>query len=389
MPEQMTPLDVLEYGRESPLAHWVRQAPRPSWCTVLLVLLAAVALASFWADHDPWVVQQFFGPSSSTLVGWTLTPDGHQILPPASPPTAAPRGHASGTYGSPDTTHIVVANPPNPIRTYDAGGRMIGEQPLDHVVYEGGDAVVAFSPDGVNCAVADNGCLNLIDLATGHRSAPQLDAHACCRHLLYMPDGKRLLWLDPLTVHFHSTAWPVMAIDARLNRVVATTRLTGWTDGNGGIIASPDGRHVAIFNGDATADVLDATTLASLSHLTGCSAGYSAAPFSPDGSRMVTVAQNVNAVELRETRGWVPSSTIRDPAGAFVRFSDAVFAGDADHVLTATTTGLIRLWHRRRPEAAWGVVALPGLWVAVIASAAALASTANDLRRWAKPALSR
>ena len=92
-------------------------------------------------------------------------------------------------------------------------------------------------------------------------------------------------------------------------------------------------------------------------------------------------------VEVFETAGWQRLSSIDVPLAAPLRrqLVEVAFAGDAEHLLTSTN-GAVQLWHRRRPEPEWGIIALPQCWLTIALGVALFAFAARDLLRYCSPA---
>jgi len=193
------------------------------------------------------------------------------------------------------------------------------------------------------------------------------------------PDGRRLL-----VTHDARRADALTALDLSTGKPAATTRPVD-PPGRSAVTWSPSGRHILLL-GDSGLEILDAVTLRPRRLIAEVSAPFAGVTFSPDGSRAI-ILDRTGAygprVEFLSAATWNPTSTIADPLGStHGRFTDAVFVGDAGHVLTSTDQGYVQLWRRRRPEPAWGIVALPQTWVAGVLSLGVLVSVWRDLARF-------
>ena len=234
----------------------------------------------------------------------------------------------------------------------------------------------AFSPDGKTLAVADYGSLCLIDAATGELRTPAVTTGGNFNGIWFAPSCDRVL-----SLHDTSRRDVMTSTDAATGKPLATTRprslgfgtVLGWT---------PDGRRIIAF-GSTRLDVYDATTLQPLHGLPDHERPYSGVQFSADGSRAVALrVQTENALELLDTTTWTPTSVLRTARGAGW-YRDAVFVGVGhDRMLTLTDQGLAQLWRLRRPEADWGVLALPRCWLAIGLTAALLTFAVRDIVRF-------
>jgi WD40 repeat protein len=240
----------------------------------------------------------------------------------------------------------------------------------------------AFSPDGATFAfqVADQ--LHLIDPSTGAPRRPPIALDERTWGIGFAPDGKRLL------VHTQGAraVMRLIAIDPATGDTVARTPLSSFIGWGIPFQFSPDGRRLILQDSGETL-LFDAATLAPLAGPTapGRRGRGAKATFSPDLTRALTIVAP-GRVEVLETSTWRPVSAVDVPLPAPRRqVVDTAFVGDADHVLTSTN-GDLTLWRRRRPEAEWGIIALPQCWLAIILTAAFATSAARDVLRFYSPA---
>jgi len=238
-----------------------------------------------------------------------------------------------------------------------------------------------FSPDGKTFAYSDNSLLQRLDVATGRLAPSPTDLGGYCYALWYAPDGRRIYALND--VGNHRKNMTLAEIDPHSGRVLKTA--TRIFDAEPSITTSPNGRQIVFFDWNGSMDIFDAATLGVIRHLNDAGYhGYSNVPFSPDGSRAVVVPEMAGGfIQVLDTRTWLPTSTITDEwNGGSGRFSDAMFVDDTAHVLTTTDRGNYQLWHRSRPEGAWGLIMLPMFWLAAAATVAWVSSLWRDLKRW-------
>jgi WD40 repeat protein/serine/threonine protein kinase len=161
--------------------------------------------------------------------------------------------------------------------------------------------VMAISGDGLLVAIAANDSsfkkslprvpdfdfweVRVYELATGREKMTQVTPYADIFSLAFSPNGRRLLM---------DTGRGVEVIDAATGQEVLTLRGKGWdnldTDHN--VAFSPDGRHIAARSKDGEVTVCDATTgkeALSLQPANGKLVGpISSFAFSPDYSRIAT-----------------------------------------------------------------------------------------------------
>ena len=289
-------------------------------------------------------------------------------------------GHAA--FFSPDSKLVVInMGGPTPIRIHSTiDGHLVATQANPIGFWASGDMPATFSPDGRSLAFSTGSTLQQIDALTGQPLVAPVRLSGSCWRLWYGLDGRRLYSLSNSSTTSGS-AMTLSAIDSGTGRPVATAKTI--FDLSPRVAFSPDGRELILSQWLGSIDVFDSARLAGLGSVPGRASGYSGAPFSPDGSRAVAIVSSAPAtIDVLDTRTWRPASSIHDP---WSQFSDAVFVRDSAHLLTATGSGTIRLWYRRRPEAMWGLIALPAFWVALCTALIWLISLRRDIRLWNMP----
>jgi WD40 repeat protein len=113
---------------------------------------------------------------------------------------------------------------------------------------------VGFAPDGRTLAVRDEGgTARLYELATG-RERGRFALKNPVRSLLFMPDGRRLVWGEGQS---DICIWDLAA-------GCAVCRLRGHQGWVGALAVSPDGRTLASGSGDSTVLLWDLTGVSAL-----------------------------------------------------------------------------------------------------------------------------
>lgn len=287
-------------------------------------------------------------------------------------------GHA---WFSPDNRFVVVQMwDPNPVRIWSAtDGDPISEFILPNS--DGAQINAAFSPDSTTLAVADDGWLYLVDPATATLRHPPVELGAA-HGVWFAPDTHTVvIWHDA------PTGKMLTAVDTSSGAITASMPQTGnaitshyhWLPV---LRWSPDGRQVVLLTMEAGAQVRDATALQPIVRLSNHLPTRSFAFFSPDGLRAITAYPYVVGLELRAIDDWRVTSII--PGNDPWPILDAKFINGATRVLTARQNGVVELWRLRRPEAAWGVIALPQFWIAAVLALGFFLSAGRDIRRWAR-----
>lgn len=239
----------------------------------------------------------------------------------------------------------------------------------------------AFSPDGATLAYGNYGSLHLINTATGNTSSPPLKLPGNFEGLWMAPDGRRIIALTSGGMG----ASDLTAVDLANGQALATTRAALGSSPDR-LEWSPDRQQVVLTGWAGFVEVLNALTLKSTHQFNGkLPANSPNNILSPDGSRAATIDRTGYPharVEFFDASTWSATSAIDERRRGYIgHFRDVAFIGDAAHVLTATDIGQVHLWRRRRPEAWWGVAALPAFWVAAIATVLFVAGALRDVRR--------
>jgi hypothetical protein len=238
----------------------------------------------------------------------------------------------------------------------------------------------AFSPDSKTLALEIDQTLFLIDPATGLPRMPPISLSLLCRRteeLIFTPDGARLIVLGDIVPQ--QILIPIDVASGQLGTIVRL-RSFGFRDPPRW---SPDGRWLLLNSYDGQF-LFDATTLTPHASQPPPRKQFT---FSPDFARAAVIA-GPGRVEIVETKGWQTLSTIDvplPPSGRARQVVAATFAGDGEHLLTSTN-GDLNVWRRRRPEAEWGIIALPQCWAVIVLGMALFLSAARDLLRFVSPA---
>jgi WD40 repeat protein len=281
-------------------------------------------------------------------------------------------------FSSDSSKFVIRMNGPVPARIRSSSdGHLVAEQ-RDLSKGFGGAIQGGFSPDAKTFAFSNGQWLQCIDTGTGSPALSAVALPGTCEQLWYARDGAHLYALTD--IWGSTVGGSLLAIDSQRGTTGATTQASSAD--NTAVAWSPDGGQIVLSHFGPNLEVFDATALRNKRQIAGRQLGYSDDPFSPDGWRAVAICEWPAKVDVLETKTWRPVSVLRDPSGMHGNFSDAIFVGDSAHLLTATDVGTIQLWFRRRPEAVWGVIALPQFWIAFAAVVAWAFSLRRDLRRW-------
>jgi len=113
---------------------------------------------------------------------------------------------------------------------------------------------------------------------------------------------------------------------------------------------SPAGDHLCLLAADGSARLWERSTSAAGAKLG--EAKLSAAVFSPDGSRLLTVSGTNPVVTVWDARSGAKAVSLPSKAGVVTA---AALSPDGSHILTGTRTGAIRCWKRAGNEKSWAM----------------------------------
>lgn len=279
---------------------------------------------------------------------------------------------------SPDSRFVVVKmRDPNCVRVWSAAdGKLISEFMPIHS--DGGEIDGTFSPDSANFDFVDDGWLYLIDPTTAVLRFPPIELGEAYG-IWFSPDSRTaVVW------HETSTGKMLSAVDAGSGAITASMPQSGspsishyfWLSD---LRWSPDGRQAVLISRTHSLQVRGSNALQPTTTLRNRTPTLSFNFFSPDGSRALAITHRL---EIISTDDWRVTSVIPHKDHPWIL--DAKFIGDTTRILTARQNGEVELWRLRRPEAVWGVIALPQFWMAAVAILAFAVSAGRDLWRWAR-----
>jgi WD40 repeat protein len=273
-------------------------------------------------------------------------------------------------YFSPDSSQCVIRTTGSlPVRFRSTrDGSVMAEHVLENGTSNGFDG--AFSPDGKTFACVCYGWLYLIDPTNGSLRLPPIHVHGNDSGIWYSPDGRRvLLMLD------RNLANALVAVDADSGNIVATSPTAGGSGSQMTWLANT--HQMALGFWSDILEIHDAATLRRMNTINTNRVWR----FSTDQSRFVGKASS-GTLQLFSTSNWQQTGEINLQPGGMQYITDAMFLPDPAHILTLTDKGNVQTWLRRRPEKAWGVIALPQFWLAVVFSILLICSLWRDVIRF-------
>ena len=249
------------------------------------------------------------------------------------------RARVSAIAFSPDGTRVVTASDDRTARVWNADGT---GQPIELRGHRDRLSCAAFSPDGTRVVTASFDQTARIWNADGTGQPMRFQGHRARVHsAAFSPDGTRIV-----TASFDQTA-RIWNADGTGQPLI----LDGHEDRLYSAAFSPDGRHVVTASFDRTARVWNADGTGRPLVLRGHQGRVYSAAFSPDGTRIVTASWDKTArvwrflpeatgplsyVELVGHESILAASGTRGGAGAF--------SPDGTRVLTIADDKTLRLW---------------------------------------------
>lgn len=322
MEDQSPAPPVLDYHTPEPStynADWWRRLPRPSWFTVIVLLITVAA--AIWLDHDhaAWVVvRQFDGYLPVTWPSLAISTDGKRLLA------------------------ILADN--QTIRVYDTATRNI----IRDLHRPSGDVSTAtFSPDGCRIwSIGTDQQAILWDMPTGKplASLPIYDRDTTCFGSAtgspFSADGR---WVVAADEH-------VMRIcDGRSGAVQAEVPTGRWVEYP---VFSPDGRYLAGRGVPPHAlSIWDTQTwqrIASFNPVTRIGIGGWGLAFSPDSKTLAIAACPQTFLWDASTNQVTPAFTV---AG---QVAGCMFSPDGRYLLTINDDGPEELWDVTLPASKSG-----------------------------------
>ncbi|MHC1763227.1 MAG: protein kinase [Verrucomicrobiia bacterium] len=231
---------------------------------------------------------------------------------------------------SPDGQRIVTSSEDGTARLWD---RRTGQPLTEPFRHRGTVWSAQFSPDGQKVATASSdGAVQVWDVRQGQALPRKLGTGSKVERIQWSPEGQ---WVMPSCVG--AKAWDLAIWPSRIE--------TGLHHNTPSVFAqlSPDGRRLVTVAEDGTALIWDARQCTALSRKLRHDAAIKDARFSPDGSLLVTASAD------RTARVW--DAFTGEPLHQLLRHDDVVyearFSPDSRHVVTACADKTARLWDFR------------------------------------------
>ncbi|HTU19161.1 MAG TPA: hypothetical protein VMG10_13960 [Gemmataceae bacterium] len=298
------------------------------------------------------------GPAFShvaAVITASFSPDGERVLTASVDGTArvwkAKTGesvtpffkHGAALHGArfnPAGPYVLTFGEDRGVRVWDASkGEMVGSS-LRH------DEAVSdalFSSDGryvlTTCA---DGTARVWDYRAGEEVLPALRHSEPIRYAACTPSGDRVLTLAGQVVRM----WDLAAAERPSVGPASRRSVTGVSPGTGLEVYSPDAKRVLRVT-DAAVRVYDTKTNEPMGGTLPHKNKVSAAAFSSDGKRVLTVSHQPNGDELEgHVRVWETATgeLLGQPLIHPRSVLEASFSSDGRRVLTACQDGKARLW---------------------------------------------
>jgi WD40 repeat protein/transcriptional regulator with XRE-family HTH domain len=235
---------------------------------------------------------------------------------------------------SPDGTRIATAGADQTARIWDAAtGKEL--QNLKATAY-GSVWYASFSPDGKFLATAgEDRVARIWDVATGDR-VRELKGHVQdVFHIEFSPDGRRLVTVSPDAT---AKIWDVQTGKELLSMFQGSDAAPYW------VVFSPDGSRIAVANtaefNDGWVSIWDSASGRLVLNLPRQSTRVDSVTFSPDGSRLVTTADD------QTVRIWDANSgrELLRLYGYTTNATNAAYSPDGMRIATVFRDNQVKVW---------------------------------------------
>ncbi len=268
-------------------------------------------------------------------------PDGKILFTPA------PSGRLSlSAVFTPDGRTLATAGNLGLVQLWNiSDGKMTREFPTaQDTVFEGD--LIAVSPDGRYLAAAgrclsdaaNQGVVNIYDMAKGERVASQRTPNSSILALQFDAQGRRIVVLSRNNILDTVQPGSVLVWDFTAS---APARPVG-THGAAIVSASfsPDGSRILTASEDTTAKLWDSGNGGLLATLAGHGSGLICARFSRDGSRIITAGKDQKATIWDAASGKL-LCTLEEPGASI---TSAAFSPDGAYAATVFSNGVPVIW---------------------------------------------